>query len=67
MFLTTHYLEEAESLCDRIAIIDRGKIIVIGTPDELKASLGGDLIEIEVDESQECRNTLRSIPGIDEI
>ncbi|AGN27010.1 ATP-binding cassette domain-containing protein [Candidatus Methanomassiliicoccus intestinalis] len=67
VFLTTHYLEEAESLCDRIAIIDRGKIIVIGTPDELKASLGGDLIEIEVDESQECRNTLRSIPGIDEI
>lgn len=67
VFLTTHYLEEAESLCDRIAIIDRGKIIVIGTPDELKASLGGDLIEIEVHESQECRNSLDSIQGIDSI
>lgn len=67
VFLTTHYLEEAESLCDRIAIIDRGKIIVIGTPDELKASLGGDLIEIEVHESQECRNSLDTIPDIDSI
>ncbi len=67
VFLTTHYLEEAESLCDRIAIIDRGKIIVIGTPDELKASLGGDLIEIEVHDSQECKASLESIPGIDNI
>lgn len=44
VFLTTHYLEEADSLCDRIAIIDNGKIAVIGTPNELKASLGGDII-----------------------
>jgi ABC-2 type transport system ATP-binding protein len=41
-FLTTHYLEEADHLADRIAIIDLGKIMAIGTPDELKRSIGGD-------------------------
>lgn len=48
LFLTTHYLEEADSLCDRIAIVDHGKIIKIGTPDELKESIGGDIIEFTV-------------------
>jgi ABC-2 type transport system ATP-binding protein len=48
LFLTTHYLEEADALCGRIAIIDRGHIVKIGTPDELKASIGGDVIVIGV-------------------
>lgn len=48
LFMTTHYLEEADSQCDRIAIIDHGKILKIGKPDELKESIGGDIIEIEV-------------------
>ncbi|HYB07182.1 MAG TPA: ATP-binding cassette domain-containing protein [Nitrososphaerales archaeon] len=51
LFLTTHYLEEADSLCDRIAIIDHGHIIRIGTPSELKASIGGDVIVVGVAES----------------
>ena len=38
LFLTTHYLEEADALCDRIAIIDHGKIVVTGTPTDLKDS-----------------------------
>ena len=48
LFLTTHYLEEADALCTRVAIIDHGHIVRIGTPDELKASIGGDVILIGV-------------------
>ena len=48
LFMTTHYLDEADNLCDRIALIDHGKILTIGSPDELKESLGGDIIEVEV-------------------
>ena len=46
MVLTTHYMEEADSLCGRIAIIDHGKIATLGTPTELKAELGGDIITL---------------------
>ena len=42
VLLTTHYLEEAERLCDRVAIVDRGRVIALGTPRELIASLGGE-------------------------
>lgn len=52
LFVTTHYLEEADSLCDRIAIIDHGRIVKIGTPQELKESVGGDVIVVGVKESQ---------------
>jgi ABC-2 type transport system ATP-binding protein len=45
--LTTHYMEEADSLCDRVAVIDHGKIIALGTPEKLKQSLGGSIISIE--------------------
>jgi len=52
LFLTTHYLEEADSLCDRIAIIDHGHIVKIGTPTELKSGIGGDIILLSVKESE---------------
>jgi len=52
LFLTTHYLEEADSLCDRIAIIDHGHIVALGSPEELKASVGGDVIVVGVKESE---------------
>ena len=42
--LTTHYMEEADRLCDRIAIIDQGRIVVMDTPEVLKGSVGGDII-----------------------
>src|SRR5438552_14988823 len=45
IFMTTHYMDEAE-FCDRIAIIDQGKIVAQGTPDELKAMVGGDVVTI---------------------
>ncbi|HEV2891562.1 MAG TPA: ATP-binding cassette domain-containing protein [Frankiaceae bacterium] len=48
VFLTTQYLEEADQLCDRLAIIDRGRIVAEGTPDELKASMGHDVITVDV-------------------
>ena len=48
LFLTTHYLEEADALCNRIAIIDHGRIVKIGAPTELKESIGGDIIVIGV-------------------
>jgi ABC-2 type transport system ATP-binding protein len=43
--LTTHYMDEADRLCDRLGIIDRGSIVAEGTPAELKASVGGDTLE----------------------
>ncbi|MHC4434567.1 MAG: ATP-binding cassette domain-containing protein, partial [Planctomycetota bacterium] len=46
IFLTTHYMEEADHLADRIAIIDLGKIMTTGTPDELKQSIGGDVVTL---------------------
>ncbi len=46
VFLTTHYMQEADYLCDRIAIIDKGKIIITGTPDELKNKVGGTLDDV---------------------
>ena len=50
MLLTTHYMEEADALCNRIAIMDQGKIIALDTPEVLKNNLGGDVISLEVGE-----------------
>ncbi len=47
VFLTTHYLEEADNLCDRILVIDGGRIVAEGTADELKCKVSGDLVTIE--------------------
>ena len=47
IIITTHYMDEADRLCDRIAIMDKGAIIVLDTPDELKMSLGGDIVKIK--------------------
>jgi ABC-2 type transport system ATP-binding protein len=65
IFLTTHYLEEADGLCDRIAIIDHGKIVALDTPTGLKKAVGGDVIEIEVEEcNMDVLNLMKSIPGV---
>ena len=52
LFVTTHYLEEADSLCDRVSIIDHGQIVKTGTPEELKATVGGDVIMVGVKEPE---------------
>jgi ABC-2 type transport system ATP-binding protein len=49
IFLTTQYLEEADTLCDRVGIINRGRIVAEGTPDELKRSVGSDVIVARID------------------
>lgn len=68
IFLTTHYMDEADALCDRIAIIDFGKIKAIDTPGNLKSQLGGDIIEIQLNSSNnDIKVLLRNIKNIKEI
>lgn len=59
--LTTHYMEEADSVCDRIAIIDQGKIIKLGKPDELKDSIGGDTITVTSSEAKKLADAAGKI------
>lgn len=47
ILVTTNVMEEADALCDRVAIIDRGKLVALGTPDQLKERVGGEMIEVE--------------------
>jgi ABC-2 type transport system ATP-binding protein len=62
--MTTHYIEEAERLCDRVAIIDHGKVIALGTPRELKARSGGTTrIEVRLSKP-ETNGTLKNLEGV---
>jgi len=64
VLLTTHYIEEAERLCDRVAIVDHGKVIALGTPRELKARSGG-ATRIEVRLSKpETDGALKNLDGV---
>ena len=68
LFLTTHYLEEADALCDRIAIMDHGKIVVIDRPGELKDSLGGDIITLSIQkEQQDITDLISKIEHVKEV
>jgi len=64
IFLTTHYMEEADQLSDRISIIDHGKIVVTGTSDELKNKLGKDLIYLETTNNKVAAEILRSLKSV---
>ena len=65
VFMTTHYLDEADSLCDRIAIIDHGTIRISGAPTELKEAHGGDIITLTLSETEEDLTTfLSGIQGV---
>jgi len=66
IFLTTHYMDEAEH-CDRIAIIDHGKIIVLDTPEALKASVGKDRVQIQTPDDDAAIAALRERFGIDAV
>jgi ABC-2 type transport system ATP-binding protein len=67
LFMTTHYLEEADSLCDRIAIIDHGRIVVVGTPTELKDSLGGDIITLSIQKDVDITPLIEKIVHVKEV
>lgn len=64
VFLTTHYLEEADGLCDRIAIIDHGKIVALDTPATLKRSVGGDVLSLGVTAVEDLSPVIRSVEGV---
>jgi len=64
IFLTTHYMEEADILSDRIGIIDHGRIVVIGTPAELKNALGEDVVYLETEDDRRVRDALSGIKEI---
>ena len=62
ILLTTHYLDEADALCDRIFIIDHGKIVASGTPAELKRRISGDLVTFEVEDVARATEVLAAQP-----
>jgi len=66
MLLTTHYMEEADKLCDRIAIVDHGKLVALGTPSELKHNVpGANVVEVHFDrETPEWQKRLEALEGV---
>ena len=65
VFLTTQYLEEADRLCERIAIVDRGRVAVIGSPAELKAQIGVEVVTIQLDDRNDTATLARAAAAID--
>lgn len=73
VLITSHYLEEIDALADRVAIIDRGKVIAVGTPSELKDRVGGDRITLRLrefsphEEAEKAKNLLENLPFVQEV
>ena len=64
IFLTTQYLEEADALADRVGIINQGRLMAEGTPDELKRSLGNDVIIVQVDHPDAAKAAVEHLQGV---
>jgi ABC-2 type transport system ATP-binding protein len=66
MLLTTHYMEEADKLCDRIAIVDHGNLVALGTPIELKQNVpGANVVEVHFDrETEQWKSRLEGLDGV---
>jgi ABC-2 type transport system ATP-binding protein len=69
VFLTTQYMEEADKLCDRLAIIDDGRIVTEGTPQELKARLGHDVVSVTLEgaDPDRAQAALQQLPGLERV
>jgi ABC-2 type transport system ATP-binding protein len=69
IFLTTQYLEEADELCDRLAIIDHGELVAQGTPESLKAEIGKDVVSVELHgaDADRTRAVIGELPGLDRV
>jgi ABC-2 type transport system ATP-binding protein len=65
IIITTHYMDEADKLCNRLAIIDRGKIVVFGSPKKLKKDVGGDIIRLKAKNFD--LESLQNLPYVKEI
>ncbi len=67
VLLTTHYMDEADQNSDAICIIDKGKIIANGTPDDLKKSLKQDRVQLQTDNDERATQIIKDLPGISQI
>jgi ABC-2 type transport system ATP-binding protein len=69
VFLTTQYLEEADQLCDRLAIIDAGSIVAEGPPERLKAQMGHDVVRLELDGADQATTeaAIGELPGLERV
>jgi ABC-2 type transport system ATP-binding protein len=69
VFLTTQYMEEADQLCDRLAIIDAGAIVAEGTPERLKAQMGHDVVRLELNgaDAAATEAAVRDLPGLERV
>ena len=70
VLLTTHYLEEADRLASRLAIVDRGRVVTSGTPDELKGELRGDAVQVELPadtDQARVRRVLEALPAVRDV
>jgi ABC-2 type transport system ATP-binding protein len=67
ILLTTHYLDEADRLAQRLAIVDRGKVVAEGSPEQLKGELRGDAIHVELDEPVDDVSSLDALQGVRDI
>ncbi|MDQ2588701.1 ATP-binding cassette domain-containing protein [Saccharothrix yanglingensis] len=65
--VTTHYLDEADSLADRVLVVDQGRVVASGSPDELKRALGGDALLLGVERVDDAVRCLEALPGVAEV
>jgi ABC-2 type transport system ATP-binding protein len=63
VFLTTHYMDEADALCDRLAIMDHGEIVALGTPGSLKRRIAGDVVTLNLDSEDDAPQRARELLG----